>query len=107
VLNVFMNGLSSDIGTMLRTKELNNLTKPGTFAMQEEKIGQVSNARHSLYKNTATKFSPLTPTRRPVVTNTNTLVPSQQPKTCNYCNKLWHVISECRNGHTTLILKII
>lgn len=37
-LNVFINGLSSDIGIMLRTKNFENLNDAGNFAVAEDEF---------------------------------------------------------------------
>lgn len=49
-LNVFINGLSSDIGTMLRTKTYTTLFEAGRFALQEDKIRAMNQARQALFK---------------------------------------------------------
>ncbi|KAL0870067.1 hypothetical protein ABMA27_006229 [Loxostege sticticalis] len=89
-LSVFVNGLNSDIGTMLRTKEFTNLSDAGNFAMQEDKIRKMNSARQGLNSiNKQTTFI----ANRPTLNRT----PLTQPqKTCNYCKKPGHVISECR-----------
>lgn len=97
-LNVFMNGLNSDIGNMLRTINFTNLSKAGHFAIQEEKIRQMNNARQSLYKNAAKIFPSAPPPRRNITQSSNISMPPQQAlsKLCNYCKKPGHLISECR-----------
>lgn len=86
-LNVFVNGLKSDIGIMLRTKEPHNLSDAGNFAINEDKIRNMNRARQTLLTNYNR------PNYRPIHN------PNPQPvsnKTCNYCKKPGHVISECR-----------
>lgn len=108
-LSVFINGLNSDIGTMLRTKQFTNLTDAGRFAMQEEKIRAMNNTRQSLYKLPIPKsHNPITNpniTRRTFVSQNprpQMIRPqfqpqtSSQPKLCNYCKNPGHIISECR-----------
>ncbi|CAK1545219.1 unnamed protein product [Leptosia nina] len=110
-LNVFINGLSSDIGVMLRTREFSNINDAGNFAMQEEKIRRMNKARQALIPNTrppvrnypiprpSPKFSEQ---RVPHITST----PQYTLKFCNYCKNKGHNISECRkrqfnnNRHT-------
>lgn len=100
-LSVFINGLNSDIGTMLRTKEFKDLSTAGKFAMQEDKIRAMNNARQSLYKvqtnfkpthNNGIRYQP-----RPAITYQKTPQPVQnQTKICSYCKNPGHHISECR-----------
>lgn len=117
-LNVFINGLSSDIGIMLRTKCFDSLTEAGRFAQQEGKIRDMNNARQSLFKSVLS--SPRTPQnaiprppQRSFINNsiryptqyqnkpnnspninTNTNYPNS--KFCNYCKNPGHIIAECR-----------
>lgn len=104
-LSVFVNGLSSDIGIMLRTKQFNNLSDAGKFAMQEDKIRSMNNARQILYKNS--KISPVTmpkpqnivqfqPNKQPYKPIINTNSSFDASKICNYCKKVGHLIGECR-----------
>lgn len=107
-LGVFVNGLISDIGTMLRTKEFNNLSDAGHFAICEDKIRSMNNARNSLYKINSSTQQRLPPQvtnspmpsqtmhahRVPIDQNRPTFRPND--KTCNYCKKPGHLISECR-----------
>ncbi|XP_063549071.1 uncharacterized protein LOC134756174 [Cydia strobilella] len=102
-LSVFVNGVSSNLGSMLRTKGFTTLSEAGTFAIQEEKIQNMNQARQMLFKsNRAPAYS--NTTRRPIpsvnqtsplptTTQFNTI---RQMKTCNYCKKPGHLISECR-----------
>lgn len=104
-LNVFINGLSSDIGVMLRTKNFQNLSDAGNFAVQEDKIRNMNQARQNLFRG----YTPAKPSAyntniqqrqlRPNIQNTNgtssrTFAPSQL--TCNYCKKQGHLIQDCR-----------
>lgn len=102
-LNVFINGISSDIGIMLRTKNLTNLSDAGHFAMQEEKIRLMNSARQSLYRPSRPFIRPVVPNSRPPnsqIPTTSTFVrPPAVPfnnKQCNYCKKFGHLIAECR-----------
>lgn len=118
-LSVFINGLSSDMGSMLRTRDFKSLNEVGRFAMQEDKIRKMNIARQSLFKNYPQRLPPR-PAYTPVVrtTSRNITNPNQSlspitrsftrpvsgfisstydpNKTCNYCKKVGHVISECR-----------
>ncbi|XP_013165999.1 PREDICTED: uncharacterized protein LOC106116653 [Papilio xuthus] len=110
-LNVFINGISSDIGTMLRTKGFNNLSESGRFALQEDKIRAMNNARQTLFRTNSPRLS-IAPHKPPVSTNLPTRRPMTYPphrplnnqlnsthentKICNYCKHPGHVISECR-----------
>lgn len=87
-LNVFINGLNSDIGIMLRTREFKTLSEAGNFAMQEEKIRKMNSARQDLLSNQKITSRPPRPN-----TNSNSNRPQQS---CNYCKKPGHLISECR-----------
>lgn len=94
-LNVFVNGLKSDIGIMLRTKEFSKLSDAGRFAVQEDQIRNMNIARQNLYRSEATKPPPLNykhTFQSPVVQRP----PSNSTKICNYCKNPGHVISECR-----------
>lgn len=110
-LNVFINGLSSDIGTMLRTKEFTSLPDAARFAMQEEKIRRMNEARQFLHKINLSKPRPDIKTiQRPSTSFNNVskyppyqnkqqlVIPLSQSseKLCNYCKKSGHIISECR-----------
>lgn len=105
-LNVFVNGISSDIGNMLRTKGFSNLTEAGRFAMQEDKIRCMNAARQSLFKTSISKPLPNKfPNIQRQYNNTNfqrsiprpnNAMSSPPAKTCNYCKFPGHVISECR-----------
>lgn len=110
-LNVFVNGLSSDIGIMLRVRSISNLTDAGNFAIQEEKIRNMNNVRHALYKHSASTRSYSNP-QAPNRINDNVPSPPrtfQNGKTCNYCKKPGHLISECRkraynNGNRPILV---
>lgn len=112
-LNVFINGLSSDIGTMLRTKGFNNLSETGRFALQEDKIRAMNNARQSLFKlniprpsyiSRKPQFRTNFQTNRPVTNPQHQLSISSNfsntahegSKICNYCKNPGHLITECR-----------
>lgn len=115
-LNVFINGFSSDIGIMLRTKGFKNLSEAGNFAKQEDKIRAMNNARQLLFKPLIQNSSrPLTrpnfnrpqtnsisrPQHNPSIRPQNNAPPTGQitsavPKFCNYCKYPGHIISECR-----------
>ena len=109
-LNVFINGLNTDIGTMLRTKGFNSLSEAGNFAIQEDKIRAMNNARQTLYRVSNSRTAPGTNQNfrsfRPRPTINNQIQSSQQnqpssfssnnAKTCNYCKLPGHLISECR-----------
>lgn len=82
-LNVFINGLSSDMGMMLRTKGFTSLTEAGHFAMQEDKIRSMNHARQSLFRasNTnprSTANTNFKPTANRVFSNTRQ--PTFQPR---------------------------
>ncbi|XP_063369305.1 uncharacterized protein LOC134657672 [Cydia amplana] len=101
-LSVFVNGVSSNLGSMLRTKGFTTLSEAGTFAIQEEKIQNMNQARQMLFKsNRAPAYSNIT--RRPMPVYQTSPLPTstqfnttKQTKTCNYCKKPGHIISECR-----------
>ncbi|XP_028158551.1 uncharacterized protein LOC114351505 [Ostrinia furnacalis] len=124
-LSVFVNGLSSDIGTMLRTKGFTALAEAGRFAMQEDKIRAMNNARQTLFRlavptNNARQplFRPTVPrhtnnsTHRTIIPRynsnnrftppnqphpqTNSNFTAQNPKICNYCKNVGHEIADCR-----------
>lgn len=106
-LSVFINGLNSDIGSMLRTKNFENLSDAGNFAIQEDKIRNMNKARQSLNR------SGFNPSTRPIQ-NLPHRIPNFRPppprhiqqnqinktfnpmKTCNYCKKTGHYIADCR-----------
>lgn len=123
-LNVFVNGLSSDIGSMLRTKEFRTLSEAARFAMQEDKVRAMNYARQTLFKSVNS-----TPTSRQIMNrpinqrnyNNNLIRPNfvnpantqnnNNPirpnfanpastqnfaKICNYCKNPGHLITECR-----------
>lgn len=102
-LNVFINGLSSDIGVMLRTRNFANLTNAGNFAVQEDKIRCMNRARQYLFRATPSKQQS-TPSRTftpssQQSTSDRSFVPAQVTnpnRTCNYCKKPGHLIQECR-----------
>lgn len=110
-LNVFVNGLSSDIGIMLRVRSISNLTDAGNFAIQEEKIRNMNNVRHALYKHNASTLTrsysnPQAPNK---VSDSVPPRTFQNAKTCNYCKKPGHLISECRkraynNGNRPILV---
>lgn len=96
-LNVFINGISSDIGTMLRVHSFKNLYDAANFATQEEKIRNMNSARQRLFPPTTSE------TRKPFRLTNQAQRPQQsasQPqglyKHCNYCKNPGHVIAECR-----------
>lgn len=121
-LSVFINGLSSDMGTMLRTREFSSLNEVGQFAIQEDKIRKMNIARQNLFRAHYSHKLPIrtshTPAPRPVILNRNIPNPGQMSrptphaytgspnrtisssydpnKVCNYCKKTGHIISECR-----------
>ena len=108
-LNVFVNGLNSEIGMMLRTNRFDNLPDAGRFAIQEDKIRAMNNARQALYKfnNYRTQNAPSNPPRGFVATPRSHFRQSNVPpalprstndsnKICNYCKRQGHVIAECR-----------
>lgn len=98
-LSVFVNGVNSNLGTMLRTKGFTSLSEAANFAIQEEKIQNMNRARQILCKNSGTTSYNGVP-RRPPPTNQGTsgahYNTSKQTKICNYCKKPGHVIAECR-----------
>ncbi|KAI5636941.1 hypothetical protein NE865_10356 [Phthorimaea operculella] len=111
-LSVFVNGVGADMSTMLRTKGFNTLTEAGRFAIQEDKIRAMNNARQALFKNSNPR-PPTLPSRpaqrtfynnhRPPPPNqnrsptiNNNISTSTNTKICNYCKNIGHVISECR-----------
>ncbi|XP_045777881.1 uncharacterized protein LOC123875868 [Maniola jurtina] len=96
-LSVFVNGLSSEIGTMLRTRGFQNLTLAGRFAIEEEKIRAMNTARQSLFKNNTNQHKPSSQ-RTQIVPNPRATYNSypSSPKICNYCKNPGHLISECR-----------
>ncbi|XP_069358177.1 uncharacterized protein [Maniola hyperantus] len=96
-LSVFVNGISSEIGTMLRTRGFQNLTVAGRFAIEEEKIRAMNTARQSLFKNNTNQHKPSLQ-RTQIIPNPRTTYNSypSNTKTCNYCKNPGHLISECR-----------
>lgn len=122
-LNVFINGINSEIGMMLRTREFSTLSDAASFAIQEDKIKKMNNARTSMFsrqipnrpstqpmRNTAPH--PFRPSPQPQpfrpYSNRNSSN-SQNPtnnsynatnagniKICAYCKNMGHLISECR-----------
>lgn len=104
-LNVFINGLNSDIGIMLRVHTISNLTDAGNLAIQEEKIRNMNNARQILYKksvpNPTNNFRTDNSMRTNEIrqTQNRNSIPQQSQshtKVCNYCKYPGHLISECR-----------
>lgn len=97
-LNVFVNGLVSDIGIMLRTQGFLSLSEAGQFAIQEDKIRDMNLVRRTLYKNEAFKpqAQPFSNPKRVFRPSNIPQSTNQTPKICNYCKNLGHVISECR-----------
>lgn len=114
-LNVFINGLASDIGTMLRTKEFSKLDDAGRFAIQEDKIRKMNLARNSLYRHPipaprsqhtllhrTPNFNRNHPNTHEASGSRPMQVQSQQrfnvppTKVCNYCKKPGHLIADCR-----------
>lgn len=95
-LSVFVNGLNSDIGTMLRTKEFSDLAAAGKFALQEDKIRAMNTARQALMRTQVTP-KPLTNNFKASLTRPQiNFKPNIPAKICNYCKNPGHVISECR-----------
>lgn len=102
-LSVFVNGVSNNLGSMLRTKGFTTLSEAGTFAIHEEKIQNMNQARQTLFKNntkptvycnnTIRKPQTMAQPRPPQHTQPNSF---GQTKSCNYCKKPGHLISECR-----------
>lgn len=101
-LNVFINGISSDIGTMLRVHSFEHLSNAANFAIQEEKIRNMNSARQRLYKQTVTppttiearkQFRFGNQSHRPQQSASQ---PQRFSKYCNYCKNPGHVIAECR-----------
>lgn len=98
--SVFVNGLSSDIGVMLRVREFKTLSEAGNFAIQEEKVRNMNSSRQMLFNNvTPTGFIKRAPQNPRISPREN--VPSENAtkpnvKHCNYCKKPGHVITECR-----------
>lgn len=90
-LSVFINGLFSEIGTMLRTRGFLNLTEAGRFAVEEDKIRSMNASRQLLFNHKPTKLSD---TNRINYTKPN--ITHTPHKICNYCNNPEHLISECR-----------
>ncbi|CAH0732030.1 unnamed protein product, partial [Brenthis ino] len=90
-LSVFVNGLSSEIGTMLRTRGFQNLTEAGRFAIEEDKIRSMNASRQLLFNHKPSKPSD---TNRINYTKPN--ITHTPHKICNYCKKPGHLISECR-----------
>lgn len=98
-LSVFVNGLNSNMGCMLRTKGFSNLSEAGRFALQEDKIRAMNDARQSLFKSAfsrpaAVVQKPQNRIFQPRLTYNNN-APTNS-KICNYCKNPGHVISECR-----------
>ncbi|XP_061704163.1 uncharacterized protein LOC133528252 [Cydia pomonella] len=99
-LSIFVNGVSSNLGSMLRTKGFTTLSEAGTFAIQEEKIQNMNHARQVLFRTPAYSSTIRRPT--PPINQTQSSLSTAQPntfrptKTCNYCKKPGHLISECR-----------
>lgn len=116
-LNVFINGLNSDIGIMLRTKEFNNFSEAGRFALHEDKIRAMNNARQALFRLPTPR--PLIMTNRPPIrtglenprreitySQYRQIAPTQHDKhpysmhkdskICSYCKNFGHVIADCR-----------
>lgn len=101
-LNVFINGISSDIVTMLRVNSFDDLSNAASFAIQEEKIRNTNSARQRLYKQSVIPQTTTEP-RKPFRFAIQTQRPQQsapQPQTyskfCNYCKNPGHEIAECR-----------
>lgn len=97
-LSVFVNGVNSEIGTMLRTKGFSSLSEAGRFAMQEDKIRMMNAARQMLFKSTnknkikmfsQTNFSRQSSDFRQNASMSNT-------KVCSYCKNIGNLISEFR-----------
>lgn len=112
-LSVFINGLNSEIGTMLRTKGFSNLNEAGQFAIQEDKIRAMNATRQLLLKaNTSNNITNLRSIQRPSIPkppyqhykqtsyhnqmSQNTLTSQTVPKVCSYCKNIGHLISDCR-----------
>ncbi|XP_052747822.1 uncharacterized protein LOC128202226 [Galleria mellonella] len=109
-LSVFINGINSDVGAMLRTKNFSNLSDAGRFALQEDKIRAMNNARQALFRVSAASRSVNSPrphvkftidnrsmTRPPNIYQQNTSkTPPYQNVICNYCKKPGHLIADCR-----------
>lgn len=101
-LSVFTNGINSDIGMMLRVRGFESLSDAGHFATQEEKIRNMNTARQQLFRNTPVANTPrqirqpmsVQPRAPPQYTQGN--INPNSPKTCNYCKKPGHLITECR-----------
>lgn len=100
-LNVFVNGLSSDIGIMLRTRAFSNLSEAANFAIQEEKIRNMNSARQVLHKNVSRPAISTPNYSRNKFQSSPQITPDRQIsnpnlKTCNYCKKPGHLIAECK-----------
>lgn len=105
-LSVFVNGLNTDIGTMLRTKEFSDLGAAGKFALQEDKIRAMNTTRQALYRAhpiprplPVPNMRPKTYQARPAITypnKPNFNNHSNPPTICSYCKNPGHHISECR-----------
>lgn len=108
-LSVFINGLNSEIGTMLRTKGFSNLNEAGQFAIQEDKIRAMNATRQLMFKvNTSNNTTNSRSIQRPPISkppyqhykqssySQNTLTPQSVTKVCSYCKKIGHLISDCR-----------
>lgn len=98
-LNVFVNGVRSDIGMMLRVREFKTISDAGNFAIQEEKIRNMNTAREMLYRNSMpSSFSRKPASALPV--HQPSKFPPPNPvythQQCNYCKKPGHSIQDCR-----------
>lgn len=113
-LNAFIIGINPSIATVLRCRNPKSLNEAITLAIEEEKVLRLTrpapvyhrpNPRPNSNPNSFPKFG----YNRPVNTSENKSyysAPKQGDKTCYYCKKPGHVISECRkrqynNSHRT------
>lgn len=97
-LSVFVNGVNTEIGTMLRTKGFSSLSEAGRFAMQEDKIRMMNVARQMLFKSTNNNKIKMTSqsnfSRQSFDFRQNASL--SNTKVCSYCKNIGHLISECR-----------
>lgn len=101
-LNVFVNGLNSDIGIMLRIHSFKTLSDACNFAIQEEKVRNMIRTRQMLFRNSIPSNFP----KRPIQPTQPRAPPQRQEnaqprfsndiKHCNYCKKAGHLIADCR-----------
>lgn len=99
-LNVFINGLNSDLGIMLRTQRFKNLSDAGRFAMQEDKIRAMNSARQLLFKTSLQSQNKI-PLQSPSPQFRYNKHPQLNERNyinlfCNYCKNPGHLLRDCR-----------